>query len=232
MQGVRPTMSSSSLIQLGRWHGAMMDQFDETRPLAEGFRPSLAALEAADKAVEGALDGLLFPRVRLAVTEVVVDTGLRRLHAVAKGEDGGKEGPLVATLFPAGLSPVVQPVGVRQVAAVDALLQRAEARKLGEHPVLGPRLVALKAERDRLAAALQERDSARAALSMVRANELAAREDFVAAYSKDAGLLRALFPTDRQRQELFFDQWRATPSVSEVEDGAGDAGAGGVVEPG
>lgn len=210
------TLANARLVLLGRYHVLVLQQLPETSAMAEGFAPVLADLEAAGRTVTAAQEALLPPRVKVAVAEALFEAGIRQLHAQARIEDGGKDGPLTRVLFPDGLTPVVQPVGQRQVDAVDALLLRAQTRKLGEHQTLAPRLEVLKTLRDRYAGALDERKAATARLAEARAADMAAREQFIAAYSKDAGLLRSLYPSDRARQELFFDRWDAGRS-SEAE---------------
>ncbi len=44
-----------------------------------------------------------------------------------------------------------------------------------------------------------------------------AREEFCTAYSKDEGVIRSLYPTDRARREFFFDTW-GTGSMSGGDD--------------
>ena len=65
-----------------------------------------------------------------------------------------------------------------------------------------------------LGSALEKRRMAEQALGIARAAEDGARETFVSSYDSNAGAIRQMFPRNRARQDLYFDQFRAGPSAS------------------
>jgi hypothetical protein len=110
------------------------------------------------------------------------------------------------------------------------LLDRARGRELTNNETLGPLFAELEEVRDRLTAALEQRRAATSALVQTRVADMLAREDFCAAYSREAGLIRSIFPRDAERRELFFDSW--TRSANRDEEAApADEPEGGATPP-
>lgn len=68
------------------------------------------------------------------------------------------------------------------------------------------------------------------ALGIARANEDGARETFVSSYDSNAGAIRQMFPRNRARQNLYFDQFRGGASASE-DSGEPEAAPGPTSEP-
>jgi hypothetical protein len=87
--------------------------------------------------------------------------------------------------------------------------------------------------RDKLQDAVDRRKEAYGVLAGTKAAESLAREDFCSAYARQAGLVKSIFPDDRQVQELFFDTFRKSASdPDEDEGGGGTPGGGGGGTPG
>lgn len=228
MKSPTPRTSTAVLRNLGRWHVAALGMFEETRPMVPEFSAVFEDLMAAWKAVQEAEDALLVPRMTLALVEIDVDAALRRLDGACKVVDGAKGGPTAKALMPNGLTPEVAAAGQRQLKALDAILTRAERRNLVAHEKLAAVFAELRAVRDRLEAALAARTAAYGVVAQARVTETMAREDFCTAYSKDAGLIRSIYPKDTARREFFFDTFGSTPSASgddaEDEEPAEDEG--------
>ncbi len=101
------------------------------------------------------------------------------------------------------------------------MLQRSSTLSSAE-PLRGDHTGKIRAEIDALNAKLAARKSAGDALGLAYAQEVAAREDFVRAYDASAGAIRQIFPRDRDRQNLYFDQVRHTHDVHAASDGQTD----------
>jgi hypothetical protein len=73
--------------------------------------------------------------------------------------------------------------------------------------------------------ALTARKAAEQTLANARAAEDGARETFVSAYDANAGAIRRLFPRNRVRQDLHFDQFRTATAADNpgAPGGNGDA---------
>ncbi|MBI5478700.1 MAG: hypothetical protein HY906_07595 [Deltaproteobacteria bacterium] len=119
-------------------------------------------------------------------------------------------------MFPDGLEPEVRPRGAAQVKAArgvrDRLAHQPAAATLREE--FAPKLDAAIAD---LTAKLDARKAAGEVLGLARARENGAQETWVSAYDSNAGAMRTLFPRQRARQDLYFDQFRARPPEPDEE---------------
>lgn len=205
MKSARPDMSFKKLDGIGRWHGAALQQFEETLPLIEEFNIVHQVLISTNEKVVEALNALLGPRMAIALGELKVDKVIRKVSAGCQMIDGGR-GVTFRAVFPNGMTPVVQKTGARQVDEIDALNDRVKGRSLGDNETLAPILTELNEECDKLRDALKQRKAAYSKLSEARSAHMEAREDFCSIYDKDIGLIRSLFPRDRSTQEFFFER--------------------------
>jgi hypothetical protein len=81
---------------------------------------------------------------------------------------------------------------------------------------------------------IKSRKAAGEALGLARAQEDGARETWVAAYDSNAGAIRAMFPRQRARQDLYIDQFRSRNADADEDDGESPespAAPGGGTEP-
>jgi hypothetical protein len=220
-------MASQQLLDLGRYHLAAVGQADSTRALVAALGPTLDALAAAKAAREQAEQALIAPRVAARFAEYALDSVLREIASLARTCDNKAGGDLVfRALFPNGLDAEVRPRGATQLAAASALRSRLDSQPAAS-VVKAQALAELDAAVANLTRALDARKSAERALAAARATEDGAREAFVSGYDSNAGAIRQMFPRNRARQDLHFDQFRSDQGA----DDGGDGGGGDVPQP-
>jgi hypothetical protein len=217
MQTPTPKLGSPTLIRLGKWHVAALDQFDQTKPLIEGFQPVQDALVTAQGGVSTAQDALIAPRMAVKLKEIEAEADVRRVVGGTQIVDGKKQGETFNVLCPKGLNAVVQPVGQSQVDEIDAMIKRGEDRGLQRDATLAPLFAGLHIRRDAMQTALDSRKAAYGVLATAMAAEMMAREDFCTGYSKEAGLIRSIYPSDRRMQDFFFDTFKKSRGDDEEE---------------
>jgi hypothetical protein len=215
MQIPNRTFSSNSLLGLGRFHLAAIEQTPETQPLAAGFQSVYDALLTAKQARENADVALALPRVALTFAEWALEQVLRELAYTAHGADHSTAGGSVfAALFPKNLDAEIRPRGAAQLASAKAVSERLvnQPAAAGLRETFSQRLVTAIND---FSSKLTARDRALESLGLARAKEEGAKETFVAAYDSNAGAIRALFPRNRPRQDLYFDVFRARVTASD-----------------
>jgi hypothetical protein len=216
-------MASQILVDLGNFHLAALAQDEATKGLTTGFKPSVDALTAAKVAREQAEQGLISPRVAAIFAEYALESVLREIASRARISDNKAGGELVfKAIFPNGLDAEVRPRGATQLTASNALRGRLDSQPAAAS-VKAQMLKDLDAALATLSTALEARKNAEHALAVVRAAEDGARATFVSAYDANAGAIRQLFPRNRARQDLYFDQFRADPSADNTHEGGGDS---------
>jgi hypothetical protein len=220
-------MASASLLSLGHFHLAAVGQDEATKELAGDFKPSVDGLATAKTAREQAEQGLINPRVAAKFAEYTLECVLREIASLAKIADNKAGGDMVfKAIFPNGLDPEVRPRGAAQLAASSALRGRLDSQPAAA-AVKAQVLKNLDTALAAVSTALTARKAAEQALAHARAVEDGARETFVSAYDSNAGAIRRLFPRNRVRQDLHFDQFRtaAAAEASGTTGGGGDAPA-------
>lgn len=209
MQMVDAMMASKILLKVGKYHLAALGRNEETTGLATAFRPAVDGLAAAKRAREQAEDALIEPRAAVRFTEDALEVVLRDIAAEARSFDRKAGGDLVfKALFPNGVDAEVRPRGPAQLTVSTALRGRLDTQPSAA-AVKALFLTALDAAMAGLGAALDARRKAEDALGSARAVEDGARETFVSSYDSNAGAIRQMFPRNRVRQDLYFDQLRA-----------------------
>lgn len=173
----------------------------------ESLAATLAAatdpLIASQAAYRAAVLALLAPRVEVKLVDLKADAVVRSVKRAA--EDAGAE--VDAAVFPEGATPIVKPVGAAEVAGLRSLSGRIAAT---------PTWADREAQRARVdgvhgeySAALAARSTAMAVAADARAVRDEAKERFLDAYVAVASAIKELFPRDRIRQDVFFDDVRA-----------------------
>jgi hypothetical protein len=201
-------MASRPLLKVGKYHLAALARKPETSGLAGAFKPTFDALAAARAAREQAEDALIEPRAEVRFSEAGLEAVLRDIASEAHSCDRAAGGDLVfKAIFPTGLDAEVRPRGAAQWTASVALRARLDSRPAAA-PVKVRWLSELDTANAALGAALEARQNAERALGLARANEDGARETFVSSYDSNAGAIRQMFPRNRVRQDLYFDQFR------------------------
>jgi hypothetical protein len=217
MQTLVASMSSQSLLRVGRYHLAALGRSAETKGLADAFRPTFDALAVAKAAREQAEDALVVPRAEARFAEAGLEVVLRDLAAQAHVTDRQMGGDLVfRAIFPNTVDAEVRPRGPAQLTAATALRVRLDKQPAAA-PVKAQWLPKLDEALARLAAALEARRTAEQAVGLARAVEDGARETFVSSYDSNAGAIRQMFPRNRVRQDLYFDPFRGGPDATEEE---------------
>jgi hypothetical protein len=227
MQTVAVTMSSRSLLKVGKFHLASVGRGPETQGLGAAFKPAHDALVAARAARELAEDALIEPRANARFAEAALEAVLRDVAAEAHSQDRKSSGELAfKAIFPNGLDAEVRPRGPGQLTVATALRSRLESQPAAA-AVKAAKLKDLDAAMATLGSALETRRMAQQALGLARANEDGARETFVSSYDSNAGAIRQIFPRNRARQDLYFDQIRAEQAADDDQQETAGPSAGG-----
>jgi hypothetical protein len=194
---------------------AALGQNEATKGLAMAFKPTVDALATAKATREEAEDALIEPRSAARFAEAALEIVLREIASLAHTNDNKAGGDLVfKAVFPNGLDAEVRPRGAAQLSTSMALRERLNSQRPAA-AVKEQLLKDLDAALATLGSALEKRRMAEQALGIARAAEDGARETFVSSYDSNAGAIRQMFPRNRARQDLFFDQFRAGQSASD-----------------
>lgn len=219
MRNYRKNAATEGRLDYGMELVAGLQLFPETEALAPDFEQLQGELEQAHEARRALRKPLVKARVGLRLASYLTDQAIRTCSRAAEVADGNRRGPIHEIVFPRGLTPVVVPVGARQVPPTEKLIERLSTSK-------HPGVAALAAEQK------PKLDAALAQLQAAAAAHLAARKAHDAAFQEEVALrdehrrhidrlmghVRAAFPGDRTRQDLVF------PEVDE--DSAPDAPEG------
>ncbi|AKF06918.1 hypothetical protein DB32_004067 [Sandaracinus amylolyticus] len=209
------TFAQSALRRYATLFAPTPDVAARLESLAATLAEATDALTTRQAAYHAAVLALIAPRVEVKLIDLHADTVVRSVKRIA--EEAGAAG----AVFPAGIQPIVKPVGATEVAALRTLEGRiASATAWRDREAQRARIEAVRADYDR---ALLNRRDALAASSDARALRDDAKESFLDTYAAVAGAVRELFPRDRQRQDVFFDE--VTAPRSEADDDEPDAPA-------
>lgn len=227
MQIPSPDFASDRLFPLGDYHIAALGETAETRGLAPPFQATQDALLATVRNREGADRALTGPRVAVRFSEYAVEVVLRSVANAAHETDNNQTtGAAFKAVFPDGLDAETSPRGAAQLKAA-----RDVRTRIAKQPAAAPFRDAMLARLDAAIAdfdtKLQNRGTAGRALGEAQAAEAGARETWVRHYDANAGAIRNLFPRQRNRQDLYFDEiaGRGAREPSEPVEGAGTPGA-------
>jgi hypothetical protein len=221
-----PTIKTpvSKCIELGLYAQAMLAKFPANpalTALSAKMGAAATALSAAQSEYAAAILALIAPRVDVKFADYSSDTVVRQTMRSAETADGGKNGKIARAVFPAGVTPIVRPVGATQVTEMRALEGRLEAAM-----TLWPGAAAEKGkvmeERVKYESALTARRTAMEKAADLRAKRDAAREDFLDVYAAAAGEVKSEFPRNRQMQDLFFDTVSDAASAADGTNAADD----------
>jgi hypothetical protein len=218
---------SQLLLDLGNFHLAALDQSETTKALGNTFRPTVEALAAAKMAREQAEQGLIKPRVAARFAEYALECVLREIASLAHNTDNKAGGDLVfKAIFPNGLDAEVRPRGAAQLTVSTALRDRLDSQPAAA-TVKAQAMNEFDAALGGLDAAIGTKREAERVLVTARAAEDGARARFVSGYDSNAGAIRQMFPRNRARQDLHFDQFR----TEQGGDTSGNGDKGGEVQP-
>jgi hypothetical protein len=194
-------------LALAAYTCQMMGRFPSSAELVElGAKLSVARdnLAAAERNCAVAEAGMLPARVTVTHADYESDEGLKQSRRAAELADGEAHGPIMMHLFPEGTTPIVRLLGVAQVKQMKDLE--------GRYDGLMSRWADAQSEKDKITAlrqryeqALNARSNAAQALSNARSLRDLAKEDFLDVYAEVANRVRALFPRNKKKQDLFFD---------------------------
>jgi hypothetical protein len=223
MRKYRPSAATPVRVDYGVELAAGLELFPETSPLAAALAGLTDDLEAAYAARRALRRPLVRARANVRLANYTADQAIRAFHAACRIADGGRIGPVTNALFPDGLGAVVAPAGARQVQPTEKLVDRlTQSRVPGADSVRTDWLARLQTALDALRGAVSAHGTARGADQDAFDRELALREEHLLAVDKLAGLVRAAFPGDRDKQDVVFPQ-----SVGEDDAGEGSGSGGG-----
>lgn len=150
-------------------------------------------------------DAQMIPmRVNLTLANYDADEGIKQCKRTAEHADGETNGPLVTHLFPNGTTPIVRPFGAAQIKEMRDLEGRYDGliERWADAQIEKDKATAL---RQRYEQALQARTDAAQNVNNMRSLRDLAKKDFLDAYAEVANRIRALFPRNKKKQDLFFD---------------------------
>jgi hypothetical protein len=195
--------------------------------MAASLTAAKNTLDAAQNAYAGSVISLIAVRVGVKYNDYVSDIAVRALLRQAEGTDQVKGGKIATFLFPEGVTPVIRPVGQTQVDQMVALEGLLDAVAPSWAPAADEK-VKLVARRVAYDAALKQRETAMVASAALRAKRDMAKEDFLDVYAAVAAKVKAEFPRDRAKQDLFFD--KVTEAIVADETDTSDEAATGTPE--
>jgi hypothetical protein len=205
MRKYRTDAATPLRLDYGVELAAGLTLFPETAPFAAPFIALNTELETAYEDRLHKRKPLAIARVALRHENYRTDQLLRSAARAAEIADGGRRGPIFEATFPDGLRPVVTPEGARQIAPTRDLIDR-----LGKSRVAGidayrkewlPKLATALASLEKAAALL---DAATRAHRDAFTTELALRDQHLVAVDALMGQVKAVFPRDKDRQDLVF----------------------------
>ena len=230
MRKYRVTAASDVRITYGIELCPGLRFFPETEACAPAFEALNDDLDAAHTARRNLRKPTLQKRAAFRFAHYDTDQTIRKVHRAVEIADGGrKKGPIATFLFPEGLSPVVAPYGMRQIAPTEKLVGDMKRCKVaGSEAFCAEWLPKLEVSLGRLTATADAYKAARTAYVNAFQDEVALRAEHYHAIDKLMGLVRAAFPNDRTRQDLIFpildDGGESLESGEEegMEEGAGE----------
>ncbi|HEV8325479.1 MAG TPA: hypothetical protein VG389_27970 [Myxococcota bacterium] len=215
-----PETDSHVILPLGEFHVAALQQTPETQGMVAAFQTTQTTLLTAARATEDAARALVGPRVAVRFAEYALEQVLRSTANAAHDADNNQStGPAFRSVFPGGLEAETSPRGASQLrSAADVRTRLAnQPAAAGLRATFLPRLDAAIAD---FGTKLDTRTAAGRALGEAQAAESGARESWVAHYDGNAGAVRNLFPRNRARQELYFDEFRGRGARRATDDDA------------
>lgn len=207
-------------IHLGLYSQTAFAQIPDNPTLAAlalTLADATAELAAAQTAYAAAVIDLIKHRVRVRFTDHSADAAVRATQRAAEAADAGKGGKIAGVVFPGGVTPVVRPVGRTQVAEMVNLEGRLDAAKAIWSEADAEK-AKIFAEREKYEAALGARRNGMQAVADLRAKRDLAKEDFLDVYATCAARVKAEFPRDRKKQDLFFDKITKTSAGDDLDD--------------
>jgi hypothetical protein len=179
--------------------------FRETQVLAGPLEVVNRDLQAIYQTRQAKREPLIRARAVLRVREYFTDQLIRRFARAVEIADGGRRGPLFAELFPEGVTPVVSPVGTRQVDPTQALLGRLSSSKQSGVEALREKWLApLQDGVARLQEAAQTHATTAAEYRTALQQELALRQEHARVVDRLVGQVRGTYPQNRAAQDAVF----------------------------
>ncbi|MRG94457.1 hypothetical protein [Polyangium spumosum] len=206
----------------------MLEKFADV-PALNGLAGKLEGATSALLAREGAyqqkIKELIVVRVEVQFTNRLADQVVRLALKRAEIEDGRPGGRIVTVLFPNGSTPIIKPVGGRQVKEMRALEGRY-TESAAIYPAGSDELDKITAARVRYEQALEARRLGMEAAAQARSARNLAKEEFLDVFAEVANRIKAAFPRDKKTQDLFFlkdktDDGLDAADVADVADGEG-----------
>ncbi len=199
--------------------GAPADVAAKLENFAGSLESSTTALTAAQSAYRTAVLAVVPTRVGVKLVDLRSADVVRSVKRAA--EDAGAD--IAEAVFPGGVMPIIKPFGQTEVDGLRKLEGRIEAASGWDGREA--QLARVSEVRGAYETALENRKDAMMAASAQRALRDAAKEDFLDTFAEVASSVKATFPRDRPRQDVFFDTIHARRSASddaEQDDHGGD----------
>lgn len=195
-------------LALATFAGQMLSKYAATNAVLLELATKMFAardkLAQAEQAFNDAEAHVLPMRVNVRFADHESDECIKQRKRAAQMADGETEGPFAVHLFPHGTTPVTRPVGAAQIKEMRALEGRYDAL-LDRWPNALTEKNIVTTLRQSYELALAERATAEQAVIDTKAARDLAKDDFLNVYAEIANRVRALFPRNKPKQDVFFD---------------------------
>lgn len=176
----------------------------ELQELAGKMDAARQLLASAESAYSQAENAMIPIRVDVTLADYSADEGIKQAKRAAELADGEANGALQTHLFPHGTTPIVRPFGAAQIKEMRDLEGRYDGL-MGNWNQAQNEKSKLTALREKYELALQTRTDAAQLVNDQRSKRDLAKKNFLDVYAEVANRIRALFPRNKKKQDLFFD---------------------------
>jgi hypothetical protein len=205
MRKYRINATSTIRIEYGIELYTGLSQFDETLEAATEVQAVNDALATQYQIRLQLHRPVLNTRAILRFAEYNVDRVIRSTFRAAEIADGGRRGRISNALFPDGLTPVIRPSGRAQVKPTKQLIERLKLSTLSGIDVFRTVwLSKLEAAQTKLESAITGYESARDAHDQAFRAEMALRDAHWEMIDRVMGLVRSVFPLDKDVHDVIF----------------------------
>ncbi|HEY8431848.1 MAG TPA: hypothetical protein VIL20_25900 [Sandaracinaceae bacterium] len=177
------------------------------------LEPSSSALAIAHDNYRAAVLAIIPHRLAVKLADLHSADVVRSVKRAA--EEAGPE--IHQAVFPNGMTPITKPYGRAEVEGLRLLEGRiAAATNWADRDAQLARVVAVRTKYEEV---LQARQEAMLTAAAARAERDVAKEDLLDAFAEAAGAIQQIFPRDRARQDVFFDDLRRRVDDADDDDG-------------
>jgi len=207
----------SKCLDLAAYASQTIGQFTpsnlELQELAGKMDAARQVLALAEADYTKAESDMIPVRVDVTLADYAADEGIKQAKRAAEMADGEANGPFLMHLFPKGTTPIVRPFGAAQIKEMRDLEGRYDGL-VGQWAKAQDEKSKVVALREKYELALQARTDAAQFVNDSRSKRDLAKKNFLDVYAEVANRIRALFPRNKKKQDLFFDAVSNRPAMN------------------